>query len=218
MQTRDKDASIQYITETFVTQPPAFLAAREKGEQLRPGMQISPYEGHLLGWLTRMSQAKNQLEIGSFVGYSTLWQASALPENGHITTLEINPEHAAHTRNHAKNAGLDAKITVHEGDAIAFIKHYTGAPFDYVFIDGVKKDYPLYLELLMPHLTENAWIIADNSLLFGAFTQSAPREKVSKTAYSAMQKFHQTMASRDNFDAVMIPTLEGLIVAKRKTK
>lgn len=216
MQTRNQDASLQYITKTFVTEPEAFVAARHQGEALRPGMQVSPYEGHLLSWLVRISAANNALEIGSFVGYSTLWQASALPQNGRITALEINETHAQLTRHHAKQAGLDSRITVEQTDAIAYLTSYQGAPFDYVFIDGVKKDYPTYLDLVMPHLTDNAWIIADNALLFGAFTDdNTPRERVSATAKQAMAAFHERMSHSGEFTAVMLPTLEGLIVAKR---
>lgn len=214
MQARHHDASVAYITKRFVTEPDAFAAVRRLGEQLRPGMQVSPYEGHLLAWLIRTSGAQRALEVGSFVGYSTLWQASALPDRGHITALEIDSAHAAHTRTHAQEAGLAGKITVEQVDAIAYLKNYNGAPFDYLFIDGVKKDYVTYLDLALPHLTQNAWVIADNTLLFGAFTDNA-REKVSVAAFNAMTEFHARMAAGDTFDAVMLPTHEGLIVARR---
>ncbi len=214
MQARHQDPSITYITERFVREPEPFKAARLLGETLRPGMQVSPYEGHLLSWLIRISGATQALEVGSFVGYSTLWQASALPEGGFITAIEIDADHANHTRNHAKNAGLEGKIRVEQADAIRFLQNYSGKPFDYVFIDGVKKDYVAYLDLVMPHLTPNAWVIADNTLLFGAFTGSE-RERVSAAAKEAMTEFHARMASGNAFDAVMIPTFEGLIVSKR---
>lgn len=214
MQARHQDASIAYITERFVAEPDTFLAARKLGENLRPGMQVSPYEGHLLSWLIRISGATHALEIGSFVGYSTLWQASALPEGGHITAVEIDENHANYTRNHAKNAGLEGKIHVEQADALSFLQNYRGKPFDYLFIDGVKKDYVAYLDLAMPHLTKNAWVIADNALLFGAFTDSE-RERISPAAKEAMTEFHARMASGREFDAVMIPTFEGLIVSKR---
>lgn len=215
MQARHQDASIAYITERFVSEPEGFKTARLLGETLRPGMQVSPYEGHLLSWLIRISGATRALEIGSFVGYSTLWQASALPDGGRITAIEIDSDHANHTHNHAKKAGLEGKIQVENADALAFLKNYTGKPFDYVFIDGVKKDYVAYLDLVLPHLTQNAWVIADNTLLFGAFT-GAERERISAAAKEAMTEFHARMASGTEFDAVMIPTFEGLIVSKRK--
>ena len=215
MQARHHDASVGYITERFVSEPESFAAARELGEQLRPGMQVSPYEGHLLAWLIRMSGARSAVEIGSFVGYSTLWQASALPEGGHITAIEIDADHAAHTRAHAQAAGLADSITVAQADALTFLKDYRGAPIDYLFIDGVKKDYATYLELAMPHLTPHAWVVADNALLFGAFTNNE-RERVSAAAKEGMSALHARMATSGEFDAVMLPTFEGLIVAKRK--
>lgn len=212
---RHADANVQYITEQFVREPEAFKTARLLGDSLRPGMQVSPYEGHLLAWLLRMACASCALEIGSFVGYSTLWQASALPAHGHLTALEIDADHARHTQNHVADAGFGERVTVFEADALTYLKCYKGAPFDYVFIDGVKKDYTAYLDAVLPHLTPNAWVIADNALLFGAFTGAA-RERVSDAARSAMSEYHSRMAKGDMFDAVMIPTFEGLLVARKK--
>ena len=215
MQARHDDASVRYITERFVQEPEAFAVARALGERLRPGMQVSVYEGHLLAWLVRMSGARRVLEIGSFVGYSTLWQASALPENGQLISLEIDADHAQHTRTHIENAGLADRAQVMQVDALEYLKRYRGAAFDYVFIDGAKKDYVAYLDALTAHLTPGAWVIADNALLFGAFTGVA-RARVSQAAHTAMTEYHARMASGDAFDAVMMPTFEGLLVARKK--
>lgn len=216
MQTRASDATLQYITKTFVNEPEVFQAARVAGEALRPGMQVSPYEGHLLAWLLQASGASRALEIGSFVGYSTLWQARALPDAGMLLSLEYNETHAALTAKHLAQAGLAEKAQVQQADALAYLQQYTGAPFGYVFIDAVKKDYPAYLQAVLPHLTPNAWVVADNALLFGAFTNDTPYERVSKMAKQAMGDFHHYLAQSDAFEAVMLPTPEGLLLAKRR--
>lgn len=216
MQTRDQDASLQYIRNRFVFEPPAFAQAYAQGERLRPGMQVSAYEGHLLHFLLKMSAAQNALEIGSFVGYSTLWQAHALPEKGRLTSLEFNADYAALTRQHVADAGFQGRVEVHHTDALAFLENYDGPLFDYLFIDAVKKDYPHYLEAALPHLTPDAWVLADNALLFGAFTSDTPYERVSQAAKDGMNALHERIATSGEFEATMLPTPEGLIVAKRR--
>ncbi len=214
MLTRHLDPAAGYITRTFVREPESFASARAVGEQLRPGMQVSPYEGHMLSWLVRMSGARRVLEIGSFVGYSTLWMASALPEGGELVSLEISADHAAHANQHLMRSGLHPRAQVMECDALAFLESYHGRAFDLVFIDGVKKDYVRYLDGALAHLAPQGWIIADNAMLFGAFTGEV-RDEVSPAARAAMAEYHARMADRSQFDSLMIPTLEGLLVARR---
>ena len=85
MQTRDQGATLEYITRTFVKEPEWIAAARMRGEALRPGMQVSSYEGHLLQWMVGMSGAANILEIGTFMGTSTMWIAGGMAAGGKLT-------------------------------------------------------------------------------------------------------------------------------------
>jgi predicted O-methyltransferase YrrM len=211
MQSRTASATAQYLTRIFVKDDP-FAAMRAAGDVLHPGMQLSPYEAHLLQWLVRISGARHVLEIGSFAGYSACWMAHALPDSGTLTTLEKQPAHATLARTHTQH---DTRIHVVEADAIHWLHRYEGAAFDMLFIDGEKRRYGDYLDAALPHLTAQAWIIADNTLLFGALAGIAERNITPETV-AAMQQFNARLADASAFETVLLPTAEGLTVARRR--
>lgn len=216
METRDKNPTLAYISRTFV-QPPRYVEAPVAAAQARaPHMQLSPFEGHMLAWLVRMSGAVRILEIGTFMGYSTLWMASAMPKNGQIIALEKSPEYAALARAHFDASPYGSRMEIAVGDACEWLENYHGVPFDFVFIDGEKKSYLRYLELALPHLSPRAWIVADNSLLFGNLARLPDAQAVSAEAIAAMQALNARLANAEEFDAMLIPTPEGMTVARRK--
>lgn len=118
------DATWEYINATFAPEDAALRAIREVGEALVPGMQVSAAEGQLLQLLVRLSGARRIVEIGTFVGYSTVCMARALPPGGEIISFEANPEHAAHARTHC----ADYPVRIVEGDALAMITSWAEAP------------------------------------------------------------------------------------------
>lgn len=215
--TRNSSATVDYITKTFVTEHDWLKAARAKGEELVPGMQLSPYEGYLLSWLVRMSGAKQVLEIGTFMGSSALWMATALPKDGHVTTLEFKPEHALLARRHVAASPHAQQVEVLEGDALTWLESQKPqAKFDFIFIDAEKRNYPNYLEAALPLLNPHAWVVGDNTLLFGALSGAVP-DAASAEAKAGMQKFNELLADKTKFDGVLLPTPEGLTVARKKT-
>jgi len=204
-------ATIDYINGTFAPEDALLQQVRAVGESLAPGMQISPYEGKMLQLFARMISATRVLEIGSFVGYSTISLARALPADGTLVTLEFNPKHAAYARTHLASY---PQVQVIEGDALALIDTLDG-PFDLLFIDAEKRSYMKYLDAAMPKLRSGALVIADNSLLFGALA-GEPRIKVSAEAQEVMAALNRRLAQSDEFSGVMIPTEEGLTVAIKR--
>lgn len=208
MQTRSH-AAIRYAESQFVREPAAWATIRTKGESLRPGMQMSAYEGALLHWLLAQHKAKRVLEIGSFMGLTALWMARALPKDGTLVTLEREAAYAACARNHV--AG-DPRIRVEEGDALLWLKATQEAPFDVLFIDGEKKAYADYLEAALPHLAPGALVIADNTLLFGAML-GEEEARTSAAAKEAMTRFHALLADDTRFRSILLPTPEGLTLA-----
>jgi predicted O-methyltransferase YrrM len=216
MHTRDKNPTLAYITRTFVRPPHCVQLAVEAAQSRAPHMQLSPFEGHMLAWLVRMSGAVRILEIGTFMGYSTLWMASAMPVHGRMVALEKSAEYAALARSHFDASPYGTRMEIAVGDACEWLEKYNGAPFDFVFIDGEKKSYLRYLELALPHLSPQAWIVADNSLLFGNLAGLPDAERVSTEAMHAMQALNMRLANAAEFDTVLLPTPEGMTVARRK--
>jgi len=214
MQTRSGGLTLDYIARTFVREPEYIAASREEGERRRAGMQISPYEGHLLQWIIRISGAANILEIGTFMGTSALWMAGGLPEHGTITSLEFAADHAALAQTHVAASPYASRIEIVAGDAHAWIAQTATTPqWDLVFVDAEKTGYADYLEAVLPRMNKRGWIIGDNSLLFGALSGEQP-EAASKMAIDSMTRFNKTLADSTRFESVLLPTPEGLTVAR----
>ena len=214
MQTRNEGPTLAYMTRTFVHEPAWIAACRAEGEKRRPGMQISPYEGHVLQWLVRISGAKQLLEIGTFMGTSSLWLAGGLPEGGTLTSLEFDAEHAHAATAHITASPFTGRVVITHTDAHAWLAALPVAPqFDMVFIDAEKKGYADYLDAVLPRMRPRGWIIGDNTLLFGALSGENPKA-ASAAAKAAMARFNETLADSTRFESVMLPTAEGLTVAR----
>ena len=148
----------------------ALTAARQAG---LPQIQISPIQGKLLQLLATACNAHKILEIGSLGGYSGIWLARALPSNGRLITLEINPIHADLVRTAFAKAGVSDRAEVRVGKALDLLPHLESeAPFDLVFIDADKPPYPQYLEWALRLTRPGSIIAADNCIRSGkAFDQ-----------------------------------------------
>lgn len=207
----------EYIAKTFALEDTLLQKIHGKGEELRAGMQISPYEGKLLYMLLKMNGAKRVLEIGSFVGYSTVWMARALPNDGLIVSCEADANHAAIAQAHADENNQGARIEVREGKALEIITQLRneGVEFDAVFIDAMKREYMEYLDGVLPMLRKGGLIIADNSLLFGHVVGKG-KQKVSPDAVAVMQALNARLSNPEEFDGLMFETDEGLTVAMKK--
>jgi predicted O-methyltransferase YrrM len=132
---------------------------------LEEGMtNVPPQDGRLLQMLVKMSRAKSVLEIGTSSGVSTIWMALGLKETGgKITTLEIDQLRANIARENFRQAGLEDRIKLIEGDALKIMPTLTGT-YDMVFIDAAKEQYKQYLELIYSRIPKGGVIIAHNAV------------------------------------------------------
>jgi predicted O-methyltransferase YrrM len=125
-------------------------------------LAVGPDTAKLLNTLIRATRARNVLEIGGSMGYSTIWMAEAVEVNGgRLTTLEYVPEKAALLRQRISEAGLGATVEVYEGDALQILPQLNG-PWDLVLVDAWKDDYPAYFDLVFPSLNVGGLMVADN--------------------------------------------------------
>lgn len=135
--------------------------AREKNYPV-----VSKDTGSFLKLMVKISRSEKVLEIGCNIGYSALWLATGLPENGHLDTIEISEEIANQAKINFESAGVGKKITVHTGSAIDVIPLLKDN-YDMVFIDAAKKQYKKYLDLCLPKLKKRGIILVDNVLWHG---------------------------------------------------
>ena len=129
-------------------------------------MLTGPVQGRFLELLVHASGAKRMLEIGTYTGYSALSMAAALPEDGRIDTLEIEPKHAEVAQRYFDRSPHGSKITLHLGPAIETIEKLEGE-FDFVFIDADKASQDAYYEAVLPRLSARGLIAIDNTLWSG---------------------------------------------------
>lgn len=145
----------------------ALLEACAKADM--PPIQVSAAQGKMLYLLARVRGAKRILEIGTLGGYSTLWLARALPNDGKIITLEADAKHAKIARENFARSTHSHKIELREGAALDILPQLEGdAPFDMVFIDADKKNNPAYYDWARKLTHTGSVIIIDNVIRAGA--------------------------------------------------
>jgi predicted O-methyltransferase YrrM len=136
-----------------------------------PPIQVAPNQGKLLQLLAQLQGARTILEIGSLGGYSTIWLARALPADGRLITLEVDPKHAEVSQANLARAGLAGIVEVRLGPALETLPQLAAeglGPFDFIFIDADKPGYPDYFSWALKLARRGSVIIADNVVRQGA--------------------------------------------------
>ncbi|MDR2548243.1 MAG: O-methyltransferase [Rickettsiales bacterium] len=181
-------------------------------------IQISAEEGKLLSLFIKIHKVKSIVEIGTLYGYSSICMAKALPEYGHIYTIENNPEHLSIAKKNFSAFNLDNKITLIEGDALEKLNELSAkAPFDMMFIDADKGGYPKYLDWAELYIKRDGLIVADNTLLFNTVFLESPPKEVSENSWYAMREFNHRLSDEEKYYSMLIPTDEGMTVALKLT-
>ena len=168
-------------------------------------------QGRMLKMLVGMIHPKLVLEIGTYSGYSGLCIAEGLPEDGHLHTIEINDEQEDFTLPWFQNSPYADKITMHIGDAIDVIPQL-GLSFDLAFIDGDKRRYVDYYELVLRNLNPGGYIIADNTLWDGHVLETDTHDQQTL----GIQAFNDLVASDTRVEKVILPIRDGLTIIHKK--
>jgi predicted O-methyltransferase YrrM len=168
-----------YIGSLCAQEDEALRAAvQEMREAGLPEISVSPILGKFLYLLAKLAGAHRILEIGTLGGYSTIWLGRALPQDGQLITLEINPLHAKIARRNLARAKLLGLAEVREGPAFELMQKLLTAgerPFDMIFIDADKETYPEYFALALKLSRPGTLIAADNVIRGGAVLDPAAR-------------------------------------------
>ena len=197
----------QYISDLFGDQDNE-LAATEQSiiEANIPQISVSTNQGKFLHLLARLSKAKKILEIGTLGGYSTIWLARALPPDGKIISLEVDPKHAAVAQKNVNHAGLSELVEIRIGKAIEelpkLLDEHEG-PFDMIFIDADKPPYKEYFEWSLKLSRPGTLIIADNVIRDGKVLEKiSPDEMV-----AGVKRFNEALAATPSVTATIIQTV-----------
>ncbi len=198
-----------YISDLLVPQDQALEAALEASEAAGlPSIQVAANQGKLLYLLGRLQEVRSILEIGTLGGYSTIWLARALPADGRLTTLELDPKHAEVARANLARAGLTERVEVVVGsasDTLARLADEGAGPFDLVFIDADKEGYPDYLGWALRLTRTGSLIVADNVVRDGAVIDPVSIDP----RVQAVRRCLELMAAEPRLDATVIQTVGG---------
>ncbi len=167
-----------------------------------PTHDVSAVQGKFLALLVRMTGAKKVLEIGTLGGYSTIWMARALPEEGRITTLEREPVHAKVAQANFHAAGIAEKVDLRLGAAVDVLPTLQG-PFDLVFIDADKPNNPAYLEWALKLSRPGTVIVGDNVVRGGAVADAASEDP----NVVGVRRFMDMLATDSRLDSTALQTV-----------
>jgi len=198
-----------------IDEQPDFLNELERFTNLnvlRPRMLSGHLQGSILTMLCKMIKPLSILEIGTFTGYSTVCLALGMSENAHIHTIEINDELESVILKYLEKAGVKNRVTLHIGGAIDIIPKIDET-FDLIFIDGDKREYPQYLEMVLPKLKTGGFILADNVLWDGKPAMpNMPDDKYTK----GIMDFNEMVKNDNRLEKTIIPFRDGVTIVRKK--
>lgn len=207
-----KDDNLEKYILAHIDSEPDYLKKLVRDTNLytlKPRMLSGHLQGRMLKMFCSMMSAKRILEIGTFTGYSALCMAESLPNEGELHTIEINDEMEEFLLRLFETNGFSSKIKLHIGDASQIIPTLDGM-FDVVFMDGNKRHYVQYFDVVFPKLREGGLIIADNTLWDGHVLEDS-----SDAQTVGIQKFNDLIMSDERVEKVIVPVRDGMTLIKK---
>ena len=172
---------------------------------------VGPAVARVLQQLAMMIQARTVFELGSAIGYSTIWWAQAVGETGRVIYTDGDRKNAERARSYFQRAGVNSRITIHTGDALEFLSEQK-QEFDIIFNGVDKEDYPRVLRLAPPRLRKGGLFITDNVLWSGRVADKNPADARTK----AILEFNRKLYDSKEFYTTILPIRDGLAVAVKK--
>jgi predicted O-methyltransferase YrrM len=208
----------RYIEALSAPNDPALAACLTTAEAAGlPAINVSAVEGKLLYVVARLAGARRVLEIGTLAGYSTIWLARAVPADGAVVTLEINPIHAQVARQNLRRAVTHVTVDVRVGAAAATLRNMIAcgqAPFDLIFIDADKPCYAEYLDLGLRLARPGTVVLADNVIRHGAVLDRAAADANAE----GVRAYNAAVAAHPRLESVIVPMfreiVDGLSIAR----
>ncbi len=172
---------------------------------------VGPAVGRIFHQLALMLGAKSVFEMGSAIGYSTIWWARALANGGRVTYTDGDPKNAERARGYFQRAGVANRISVKTGDALELLSEEK-QQFDIIFNDVDKDDYPRVLRLAGPRLRQGGLFVTDNVLWSGRIAETNPTDPRTRT----IQEFNRALYASPEFYTTILPIRDGVAVALKR--
>jgi O-methyltransferase len=201
-----------YLLANSLRETPVQRALRAATSRMpRSTMQIAPEQGQFLQLLVRLLGARRILEIGTFTGYSALSMALVLPRGGRIVCCDLSEEWTSIARRYWKKSGVDKRISLRLGPALATLKGLHGS-FDLAFIDADKTNYARYYERCLRLVRKGGIIAVDNTLWYGRVIDR--RDQSADTR--AVRAFNRKLRRDRRVDIALVPIGDGLTLALKR--
>jgi caffeoyl-CoA O-methyltransferase len=172
---------------------------------------VGPAVGRILYQLALMITARTVFELGSAIGYSTIWWARAVGDGGRVIYTDGDRKNAEEARRYFDRAGVSKQITLKTGDALELLSEEK-EQFDIIFNDVDKEDYPRVFKLAPPRLRKGGMFITDNVLWSGKVAQNSPAEASTK----AILEFNRLLYGSPDLFTTILPIRDGIAVAIKK--
>lgn len=208
-----------YISDKLLPDDKALDAAlKDSATAGLPAIAVTAAQGKFLQMLAEMIRARSVLEIGTLGGYSTIWFARALPPDGHIITLEVDPSHADVARKNFARAGLQKMIELRLGaalDTLPLLVAEQSGPFDLIFIDADKPNIPAYFDWAMKLSRPGTVIIVDNVVRDGGVVDAKSKDP----SIQGVRRFIDQLGSDKRVTATAMQTVgskgyDGFAIAR----
>ena len=207
----------EYMRRVTLREPELLRRLREETAGLpSSSCQISAEQGQFMALLMHLMGARRTIEVGVYTGYSSLVIAQALPDDGRIIACDINEEWTAVARRYWREAGVERKIDLRLGPALAtldqLIENGQSGQFDFVFIDADKTNYANYYERALVLLRQGGLIGVDNVLWYGRVIDASFDDPDTR----AIRAFNEQIKNDDRVWLSMLPVRDGLTLACKK--
>lgn len=170
-----------------------------------PPIWISHEQGVLMQILLRLRGARDVVEVGTLAGLSAILMARALPPDGRVRTIEVEPRHARFAREWIGRSDVAERIEVVEGDARSVLPAFADASADACFVDADKEGYPVYVDECLRILRPRGLLMVDNAFGFGRIVEPGRPD----SAVAAIAACNDALAARDDLEALIVPLGDG---------
>ncbi len=211
------DTLYRYLVDHSVREPEVLRDLREETSKLpMAGMQIGSDQGQFMALLAKLVGARRCVEVGVFTGYSSISVALALPADGKIIACDVSEEWTAIARRYWKKAGVDAKIELRLGPAVATLDELLAkggaGQYDFAFIDADKGNYLAYYERCLKLLRAGGLIAIDNTLWSGDVAN--PDNQKPDTV--SLRALNDALHHDERIDLALLPIGDGLTLARKR--
>ncbi|MFZ0037656.1 MAG: O-methyltransferase [Candidatus Acidiferrales bacterium] len=203
------NAAVETYMNDLLPKRDAVLAEMEKLAKRRDIPIIGPACARILYMMAKLTKARRVFEMGSAIGYSTIWLARAVGPQGRVYYTDGDASNARTAREFLARAGVERRVEVLVGDALKLLEQTPGK-FDIVFIDVDKHQYPEALRRAMPRVRSGGLIITDNVLWSGKVTRRA-QDKFT----SAIQEFNRAIYESKKLFPIIVPLRDGVAVCQK---